>query len=155
MSGALLIRSSAVVLVGAAALVVGPLVQPAAASVSGRYEHSVNVHTNDERGDRQLALLRKSTCLDRYAERQARAMAKKKVMYHQKLGPVLSTCQLREVGENVAFGFATGEAVTAGWMASPPHQENLLNPDHRLIGVGAYQDSHGWWYVSQVLGVKR
>jgi uncharacterized protein YkwD len=155
MSRSPLVRSSAVLLLSAAALVVGPLVQPAAASVSGRYEHSVNIHTNDERGDRQLTPLKKSACLDRYAERQARAMAKKKKMYHQKLGPILSKCHLRGVGENVAFGFTTGEAVTAGWMASPPHRENLLNPDHRLIGVGAYQDSHGWWYVSQVLGVHR
>jgi uncharacterized protein YkwD len=155
MSAFPLIRSAAVLLVSAGALVGGPLVQPAAASVSGRYEHSVNVHTNVERGDRHLALLKKSTCLDRYAELQARTMAKKQKMYHEKLGPVLSKCHLREVGENVAFGFPTGEAVTAGWMNSPPHRENLLNPGHRLIGVGAYQDSHGWWYVSQVLGAHR
>jgi uncharacterized protein YkwD len=150
-----LVRSSAVLLLSAAALVVGPLVQPAAASVSGRYEHSVNVHTNTERGDRHLTPLKKSTCLDRYAERQARAMARKNTMYHQQLGPILRTCHLDEVGENIAFGFTTGAAVTAGWMASPPHRANLLNPDHRLIGVGAYQDSHGWWYVSQVLGAHR
>jgi uncharacterized protein YkwD len=149
------LRSSAVLLLSAAALVAGPLLQPAAASVSGRYEHSVNVHTNTERTDRHLTPMKKSTCLDRYAERQARAMAKKNEMYHQKLGPILRTCRLREVGENVAFGFVTGEAATAGWMASPPHEKNLLNPDHRLIGVGAYQDSHGWWYVSQVLGARR
>jgi uncharacterized protein YkwD len=152
MSRSPLVRSSAVLLLTAAALVAGPLVQPAAASVSGRYEHSVNIHTNTERADQHLTALKKSTCLDRYAERQARAMAKKQKMYHQKLGPILSKCHLREVGENVGFGFPTGEAVTAGWMASPPHRQNLLNPDHRLIGVGAYQDSHGWWYVSQVLG---
>ena len=155
MSRSPLVRSSALLLLSAAALIVGPLAQPAAASVSGRYEHSVNVHTNLERSERQLTALKKSTCLDRYAERQARAMAKKQKMYHQELGPILRRCHLREVGENVAFGFATGEAVTAGWMGSPPHRLNLLNPDHRLIGVGAYQDPHGWWYVSQVLGAHR
>src|SRR6478735_3753008 len=106
MSRTPLVRSSAVLLLSTAALIVGPLVQPAAASVSGRYEHSVNVHTNTERTNRRLTPMKKSPCLDRYAERQARAMAKKNTMYHQKLGPILSKCRLREVGENVAFGFA-------------------------------------------------
>lgn len=35
------------------------------------------------------------------------------------------------------------------------HRANLRTPQHRLIGVGAYQDSNGRWYVAQVLGQAR
>ena len=39
-------------------------------------------------------------------------------------------------GENVAAGYATPDAVMAAWIASPPHNENLLNPNFTEIGIG-------------------
>ena len=39
-------------------------------------------------------------------------------------------------------------------MHSADHKKNLLNARHRLIGLGAYQDAYGYWYVSQVFGRK-
>ena len=66
-------------------------------------------------------------------------MAAESRIYHQDLGPVLQACGLRRVGENVAQGYASGTAVTAGWMSSPGHRANLLNAEFRLIGVGAAQ----------------
>ena len=133
-------------------LLAGPLSPPAIASVSGSYEHAVNVHSNRQRVAHDRVALKKSTCLDRYAERQARRMAKKQRMYHQHMGPILRRCHLSQVGENVAVGFPNGKAVTRAWMKSPGHRKNLLNTRHRLIGIGAYRDAHGRWYVSQVLG---
>ncbi len=73
-------------------------------------------------------------------------------MYHQPMGPILKKCKLSQVGENVAFGYSSGKSVTKAWMDSSGHRANLLNGKHRLIGVGAYQDSRGQWYVSQVFG---
>ncbi len=133
-------------------LLAGPLSPPAIASVSGSYEHAVNVHSNRQRVAHDRVALKKSKCLDRYAERQARRMAKKQRMYHQNLGPILSRCHLSQVGENVAVGYPKGKSVTAAWMKSAGHRKNLLNKRHRLVGVGAYRDAHGRWYVSQVLG---
>ena len=133
-------------------LLAGPLSPPAVASVSGSYEHAVNVHSNRHRAAHDRVALKKSTGLDRYAERQARRMAKKQRMYHQSMGPILRKCHLSQVGENVAVGFSKGKSVTAAWMKSPGHRKNLLNKRHRLVGVGAYRDAHGRWYVSQVLG---
>ena len=133
-------------------LLAGPLSPPAIASVSGSYERAVSVHSNRYRAAHDRVALKKSKCLDRYAERQARRMAKKQRMYHQHMGPILRRCHLSQVGENVAVGFPKGKAVTGAWMKSAGHRKNLLNKRHRLVGVGAYRDAHGRWYVSQVLG---
>jgi uncharacterized protein YkwD len=40
------------------------------------------------------------------------------------------------LGENIAAGYPTPEAVVAGWMASPGHRENILSPNYNEIGIG-------------------
>jgi uncharacterized protein YkwD len=40
------------------------------------------------------------------------------------------------LGENIATGYTTPEAVVAGWMASPEHRANMLSPDYSDLGVG-------------------
>ena len=40
------------------------------------------------------------------------------------------------LGENVAAGYTTPEAVVDGWMNSPKHRENILNSDFTDIGIG-------------------
>ena len=43
------------------------------------------------------------------------------------------------VGENLAWGAgttATPEGVVAGWLASPLHRKNLLQPRFRYVGLG-------------------
>ena len=42
------------------------------------------------------------------------------------------------IGENIAGGQRTPEAVVAGWMHSPGHRKNILTPSFREIGVGYY-----------------
>lgn len=138
-----------------AGLLLGPSVGSAAAVSSGTYEKEVIISSNRERVAKKQVSLKASSCLDRYAESQARKMAKQKKMFHQDLRPILKACKLARVGENVAYGYASGKSVTAAWMKSPGHRANLLTPQHRLIGVGAYQDSNGRWYVAQVLGQAR
>jgi len=45
-------------------------------------------------------------------------------------------------GENIAAGYGTAGEVVNGWMNSPGHRANILNPDFREIGVGyAYNAS--------------
>ena len=41
-------------------------------------------------------------------------------------------------GENIAAGYTTPEAVVQGWMDSPGHRENILNPEFTQIGIGHY-----------------
>lgn len=47
-------------------------------------------------------------------------------------------------GENIATGYTTPEEVMAGWMGSPGHMENILDPKFTKIGV-AYNEEHNTW----------
>jgi|GEM_PF-1261461 len=40
--------------------------------------------------------------------------------------------------ENIGAGYATPEAVVSGWMDSPNHRQNILNPSLQSIGVGYF-----------------
>ena len=40
------------------------------------------------------------------------------------------------VGENIAAGPTTASEVTNGWLASPPHCENIMDPRFSEIGIG-------------------
>lgn len=40
------------------------------------------------------------------------------------------------LGENIAGGYSTPEAVVAGWMASTGHRKNILSPEFTEIGIG-------------------
>lgn len=53
-------------------------------------------------------------------------------------------------GENIAMGQTTPEAVMTGWMNSPGHRSNILNPTYTEIGVGLAKDSSGRCYWTQM-----
>lgn len=40
------------------------------------------------------------------------------------------------IGENIAYGQKTPEEVVRGWMNSPGHRQNIMNPNFTEIGVG-------------------
>lgn len=53
--------------------------------------------------------------------------------------------EARAMGENIAAGYTTPEAVVEGWKNSPGHRANLLNPTYTELGVGYFylQDDTG------------
>ena len=53
---------------------------------------------NVKRVSRHLHTLQASSCLDRFAERQARSMASKRQLFHQEMLPILKNCHLNQVG---------------------------------------------------------
>ena len=67
-------------------------------------------------------------------------------------GPDPERVRPRTGGENVAYGYSSGQAVVNGWMNSSGHRGNILNSGYRLLGVGAVQSSDGRWYAAQVFG---
>ncbi|SDR89495.1 CAP domain-containing protein [Microlunatus soli] len=149
----LIALSATIVLLGLFPVIGGP-VATAEAAHGAKYEKSAARHTNAERTSRGLVKLRWSACLDRYAEAQAKRMAQRQSLQHQRLRPILSQCGLRSTGENIAVGYRSGKAVTRAWMASPDHRENILRKEYRNYGLGAHKDSHGRWWVSHVFGRK-
>lgn len=60
-------------------------------------------------------------------------------------------------GENVAAGYATPAAVMDAWIASPPHNANLLGPNFTEIGIGYVYNANDtvnnyYHYWTMVLG---
>lgn len=63
----------------------------------------------------------------------------------------------RMVGENIAAGYPDVQATVDGWVKSPGHCRNLMNPDFKEIGFG-YAEQKGTEYGKywvQVFGVQR
>ncbi|WP_114559335.1 CAP domain-containing protein [Desertihabitans aurantiacus] len=145
-----LARLASALVAGAASLTL--LAPPAQAVTSTTYEADTIKYTNAERTKRSLGKVASNSCVDRYAERQAAAMAKSKRMYHQSLKPILTECKLSAVGENVAVGYTSGSSVVKAWMGSSGHRANILNSRYTRIGVGAVKGTDGRWYVAQVFG---
>jgi len=126
---------------------------PAHASAADAYEAQAVTVTNDHRTDRGLRPLRRDTCLARFAQRHAERMAHQQRIFHQDLSPILRRCDLTDVGENVADGYDQGRTVVSqGWMHSAGHRQNILNPQFRVVSVGAARSRTGRWYTAQVLG---
>ena len=57
-------------------------------------------------------------------------------------------------GENISAGRPTPEAVVEGWMNSPGHRANILNPNFKSLGVGyvSGQGSYGCYWVQLFIG---
>lgn len=47
------------------------------------------------------------------------------------------------IGENIAAGYGTPEAVMRGWMNSPGHRSNILGTSYKRIGVGVIRKNDG------------
>lgn len=47
-------------------------------------------------------------------------------------------------GENIAMGYTTPESVMEGWMNSPGHKANILNPNFKEIGIGYAANGNYW-----------
>ncbi len=60
----------------------------------------------------------------------------------------------RMVGENLASGITTADAVVSGWLGSPHHCENIMGPRFSEMGVAYYYDpkSADGIYWTQVFG---
>ena len=56
------------------------------------------------------------------------------------------------IGENVAMGYRTPEAVMDGWMNSAGHRANILNCKAKAIGIGVAAASNGTLYWTQLFG---
>ncbi len=137
-------------------LLVGLVLAPPSSVAGGKraavkYADTAHTATNQVRDKRDMATLDKNECLRKAARKQAKKMARTGELSHQSLSVVAGKCDMGYVGENVAYGFASGRAVVRGWMQSPGHRANLLNTHYRLMGIAAVKRDGVWW-VAQVFG---
>ncbi|MGI8572758.1 MAG: CAP domain-containing protein [Solirubrobacteraceae bacterium] len=95
---------------------------------------------NRERRTHHLPPLRQSRALDRSAQRWTRTMVRADVFSHgANFATRITQAGVRwsDAGENIATGFATPRDVVDAWMSSTDHCRNILDPNFRLVGVGA------------------
>ena len=64
----------------------------------------------------------------------------------------------RAIGENIAYnqGFKKPlDCAVEGWMNSPSHKENLLDPNWKESAVGIAVTADGTYYFTQVFLVRK
>lgn len=100
--------------------------------------------TNAERARVGLAPLTLNSSLATAAQTHSQNMASQDFFSHTGLDGSSPTDRARIAGysggasENIGVGYTSAEAAVNGWMNSPGHRENILNPDYRSIGIGYY-----------------
>ncbi|HEY8307696.1 MAG TPA: CAP domain-containing protein [Lapillicoccus sp.] len=105
---------------------------------------------NAQRSSAGLRPLSAQSCPDSFAQPWSPKMAAAGGISHQSLGPILSRCGARAAAENV--GMTSDQdpaAMVALFMGSPPHRANILSGSYTGIGIGAYRDARGVWWVTQ------
>ena len=123
---------------------------PPAPAGTDAYESQILALVNAQRSAAGLRPLTAHACADGFAEPWSPHMAAEGRLSHQSLGPVLSRCGAHTAAENVGMNSSASAAdMVAGFMNSPPHRANILNASYTGIGVGAYRDARGIWWVTQ------
>ncbi len=98
--------------------------------------------TNQQRQSLGLPLLKENKVLSEAAMQKAADMINKDYFSH--ISPAGVTpwywfksngYNYRAAGENLAIGFLESEEVQTAWQNSPSHQQNLLNPNFKEIGI--------------------
>jgi uncharacterized protein YkwD len=102
-------------------------------------ERQVIEQTNVERSQLGLAPLVVDSGLVATAHEHTAWMTNSQALVHT----------TRSVSENIAMGQQSAAEVVQAWMDSPGHRANILNPEHRRIGVAAYSTPDGTVYWCQ------
>jgi uncharacterized protein YkwD len=133
-------------------------------AVDEALEQEVLGLVNAERRSRGLAPLRASASLGDAARLHAREMADGDYFEHDSLERtsrgLAKACDWAErvrrfapeahhVAENLAAGAETASEVVSGWMTSPGHRKNILDPGFREAGVGYWPGGReGYYWVA-------
>jgi uncharacterized protein YkwD len=96
-------------------------------------EANIVSYTNEERTRYGLPALEVDKELMDTAREHAAWMTRNRAMVHTS----------RPVAENIAMGQPHSSDVVQCWMNSSGHRANILNPNHRRIGVAAYRTAGG------------
>lgn len=131
-------------------------------AVSGPYDSQAERQlldlTNRARAEADLQPLQIDEGLMRAARKHSALMASQKQLSHDLPGePALpqrfattSTLQFSAEGENVGVGPSVSE-LHRGFMRSPHHRENLLNPDYNVAGFAVVRNGN-MMYVTEDFG---
>ena len=114
-------------------------------STSPQFVNEVLRLTNEFRAKNGLAPLKANSELDQTAQKYSQTMATEDFFSHT--GKDNSTpwaraeksgYKARTMGENIAAGQRSPQQVVQGWIDSPGHRANMLNPNFTELGVGYF-----------------
>jgi uncharacterized protein YkwD len=115
-------------------------------------EDEVLLLVNQERAAAGLMPLRNDARLRAAAARRSRDIAAAGTLSHDGWVEAIRAAGYGggTLGENIASGYASSEAVMSGWMRSAGHRANILRSYFRDLGVGCTRDGRGrlWWVQS-------
>ncbi len=121
--------------------------------------------TNEERAQRGLARLRPSRALEFMAKTHSNNMCRTRSLEHESrkfpkgwrtFGGRLKRVGLGSGAENIGYRGLHGssdrwaEQMVKGWMNSPSHRKNILDPRFRYLGVGIRPCANKLGYATQV-----
>ena len=122
----------------------------------------VVVLTNAERARHGLRALAVDARLAQAADAHSADMARRGFFAHESPDgrqvwdrAVAAGYAYRKVAENIAAGQRTAAEVVHGWMESPGHRANILDPVLTQIGVGRADGGAYGVYWTQVFGTPR
>jgi hypothetical protein len=114
-------------------------------------ERQIFEWTNQERARVNAPALKWSERLAIAARLHSGEMAKQKDLSHQLNGEPAFTERLSERGahfsaaaENIGYA-EDADGLQSGWMRSPPHRANLLDPKYTEMGVGIARSGNRLW----------
>lgn len=132
-----------------------PLFRPCLLRAQNKDEQILFDDANRERTQRGLAPLKWDAQLAAAARQHASLMAQQNTLSHQLAGEPEPTTRARQAGakfsalaENVADAPSIGE-IHEGWMNSPPHRKNLLDPNLNSVGIAVVAAPEGQLYAAQ------
>ncbi|HKJ07362.1 MAG TPA: CAP domain-containing protein [Flavobacteriaceae bacterium] len=109
---------------------------------------------NNYRAVRNLPALNKLNIVSYVAETHSSYMAETGLVNHDNFSKrnseLVEKASAKAVGENVAFGFNSANAVVNAWINSDSHRKILENEDYTHFGVAIETNSQGRHYFTQM-----
>jgi len=132
----------------------------AAPAAAATWQAQMLASINANRAAAGQAPLTRCGSLDRAAQAHTQDQAATNTMTHtgsdgSTIGPRANRAGYvgwTSLGENVAVGYTTVDAVMTGWMNSAGHRANLLNGGYTHVGVGLAYSASGRAYWTQDFG---
>ena len=112
-------------------------------------EDKIFALVNEARVSNGLSPLERIDTLDALASEHSQDMAKTGILSHDgfdtRVDSIERSLGSSYVGENVAMGYESAAAFVDGWLNSPGHRANIMNPSYRRTGIGYYES-----YATQI-----
>ncbi len=136
------------------------------APMNDTFEHRVVELTNIERDKLGIPPLKRNADLDYAGRYHSKDMMDENYFDHNSYDGGTQVCSWSTrinafytgwsyLGENIAAGYSTPEAVVQAWMNSSGHRANILNSNYREIGVGyTYGGGDYYRYWTQDFGTR-